>query len=280
MDSVLHVSMRVRNPQHQAELFKELLDGEIIPTPLGQWGVVCVYTPAPRASWLMNMLEFWPPDKHWRLGELVHIDPDLQGSYCHVALLSHKAYEEMEPIAKRYGFVMRQEERGMPARVPVLYDDLGNYFEFFPKAYFPDVMNAREVETEHNRRVVTERFSAWSKGDRTPFFDSIAENVRWTVAGTCPGGGTWNSKETFLRESSGPMQAKLNGPMAPVLEEVLVDRDTVIVRWHGETQTKAGRPYRNCYCWVMRLRDDKIVEITSYLDSLAVAEVFHADPRT
>jgi hypothetical protein len=82
------------------------------------------------------MLEFWPPDKHWRHGELVAIDPSQRGSYCHVALLSHKTFAELEPIARRYGFVIREEERGMPSRVPVLYDELGNYFEFFPRSEF------------------------------------------------------------------------------------------------------------------------------------------------
>lgn len=136
MEGVMHVSMRVANPHHQAALFAELLDGEVIPTPLGQWGVVCVYTPGPRESWLFNMLEFWPPDKHWRHGQLVEIDPSQHGSYCHVALLSHKTFAELEPIARRYGFVIREEERGMPNRVPVLYDELGNYFEFFPRSEF------------------------------------------------------------------------------------------------------------------------------------------------
>ena len=136
LEGVLHVSLRVSDPQKSAELFAELLDGEIIDTPLGQWGVVCVYTPGPRDSWLRNMLEFWPPDKHWRHGELIDVDVETQGSYAHLALLSNKSYDEMRPVAERYGFVLREEERGMPSLVPVLYDDLGNYYEFFPRTEF------------------------------------------------------------------------------------------------------------------------------------------------
>lgn len=136
MDGLLHVSIRVSEPQRSAELFAELLDGEIVPTPLVKWGVVCMYTRGPRQSWLMNMLEFWPPDKHWRHGELVSVDVATQGSYGHVALLSTKTFAQMLPIVQRYGFVMREEERGMPGPVPVLYDDLGNYYEFFPRSEF------------------------------------------------------------------------------------------------------------------------------------------------
>ncbi|MDE0006466.1 MAG: hypothetical protein OXQ29_27575 [Rhodospirillaceae bacterium] len=136
MRGVLHVALRVSDPRQSAELFAELLDGEIRPTPLAHWGVVCVYTPGPRESWLRNMLEFWPPDRHWRHGELIEVDAATQGSYGHLALLSGKSYEEMRPIAEKYGFVLREEERGMPGPVPVLYDDLGNYYEFFPESEF------------------------------------------------------------------------------------------------------------------------------------------------
>ena len=136
MQGVLHVSLRVSEPQRSAELFAELLDGEIRPTPLAQWGVVCVYTPGAGENWLLNMLEFWPPDKHWRHGELIEVDAANQGSYGHLALLSGKSYAQMRPIAEKYGFVLREETRGMPHPVPVLYDDLGNYYEFFPASEF------------------------------------------------------------------------------------------------------------------------------------------------
>ena len=72
MEGVLHVALRVSDPQQSAELFAELLDGEIRPTPLAQWGVVCVYT-AFRETWLRNMLEFWPPDRHWHHGEVIEV---------------------------------------------------------------------------------------------------------------------------------------------------------------------------------------------------------------
>ena len=136
MEGVLHVAFRVSDPARAAQLFAELLDGEVRPTPLEKWGVVCAYITSNASSWLENMLEFWPPDKHWREGRLVDVDPTQQKSYGHVALVSSKSFAEMKPIADRYGFLMREEDRGMSAPVPVLYDDLGNYYEFFPRSAF------------------------------------------------------------------------------------------------------------------------------------------------
>jgi nitroreductase len=62
-------------------------------------------------------------------------------------------------------------------------------------------------------------------------------------------------------------------PALPKVDEILQDGDTVIVRWHGETDTKAGGTYKNQYCWVMRLQGGKFTEIISYLDTLAVAKL-------
>jgi len=135
-------------------------------------------------------------------------------------------------------------------------------------------MTSSDVETETNRRLITERFAAWSKGDRAPLFDSIADDVRWTVAGSCQGGGTYYSKQDFMTRSSGPVQARLQSPALPHVTDIRADGDTVFVRWNGETKSKAGPPYVQTYCWVMRLRGGEVVEITSYLDTLAVAKLF------
>ena len=126
----------------------------------------------------------------------------------------------------------------------------------------------------NNKALIAARFEAWSNGDRAALFDTIADDVRWTIVGTCPGSGTFASKQVFLNEGSGPVHALLKSPMRPRVEEILADGDTVVVRWQGDAETMQGRPYRNTYCWVMRLTDGVIVEITSYFDTLAVARLF------
>jgi ketosteroid isomerase-like protein len=135
-------------------------------------------------------------------------------------------------------------------------------------------MNDRTDGTDAVRRFATRAFADWSNGNRATLFDAISPDVRWTVSGTCPGGGTYYTKDDFAARSSGPVQAKLVAPMKPIVDHVHADGDTAFVRWHGETRTKDGQPYRNAYCWVLRFERGTIVEITSYLDSLAVAKLF------
>lgn len=132
------------------------------------------------------------------------------------------------------------------------------------------------TDTERNRAFVTEAFAAWTAGDNQRLFAKIVDDVRWTLAGTCPGGGTHTSKEEFLAKSARPLHGRLSRSPIPNVRAIWADGDTVIVHWWGEGRTKEDRPYQNEYCWILRFRGDSIVEITSFLDTLAVANVFRA----
>lgn len=48
-----------------------------------------------------------------------------------------------------------------------------------------------------NKKLVSDAFEAWSRGDGRPFFKLLAEDVRWTVIGSTPVSGTHNSKRDF-----------------------------------------------------------------------------------
>ena len=137
-------------------------------------------------------------------------------------------------------------------------------------------MNVSRTETEKNRAAVTEAFATWSRGDNGPLFASIADDVQWTLAGTCQGGGTFNTKADFLARSARPVHDKLQKSALPEVLSIWADADVVIVRWRGHAITKRGAPYDNEYCWILRLRDGVIVEATSFLDTLAVAKLFEA----
>lgn len=137
MNKVLHVSIRATDPRNFAEMFANLLDGEVRDNPLSAWDVVCVYTGAGN-SWLQHMLEFWPSDKHWHLGKMEQVDVQSQRSYCHVAFVCDKPYTTIKSVAEAYGMTVLEENRDLDQPIPVLYDDLGNYFEFFPSRHFAE----------------------------------------------------------------------------------------------------------------------------------------------
>lgn len=80
------------------------------------------------------MMEFWPQDKHWHDGDFIASDPGHHQPFGHVAFETDKSYEELAAIAEKRGAEIRQEERGLPSLVPVVYDYDGNFLEFFSAA--------------------------------------------------------------------------------------------------------------------------------------------------
>lgn len=42
---------------------------------------------------------------------------------------------------------------------------------------------------------------------------------------------------------------------------------------------KAGDPYQNSYCWIFRLVDGQVVELTEYADTALIDAVLQAPPR-
>ena len=54
-------------------------------------------------------------------------------------------------------------------------------------------------------------------------------------------------------------------------EEIIAERDRVVVLARGEVKTVRGEDYNNEYCFVFRLREGKVFEVREYCDT-ALAE--------
>jgi ketosteroid isomerase-like protein len=125
-----------------------------------------------------------------------------------------------------------------------------------------------------NSKLIADAFAAWEQGDYQPFLEVVADDVTWTVIGSTPISGTFESKQAFLDGAVVPLHGRLAGPIRATVVDVLEDGEHVILRWKGESASKSGRPYRQVYCWVMRLAGGMVVEATAYLDTELVARMF------
>lgn len=110
--------------------------------------------------------------------------------------------------------------------------------------------------------------------DYDPFLKEVADDVRWTVIGTTPLSGTFEGKQAFLDGALLPIHDRLTGPIKATAVNVFCDGDHVILQWRGESSSRSGRPYQQTYCWVMRVADGLVVEVTAYLDTELVAKMF------
>lgn len=130
------------------------------------------------------------------------------------------------------------------------------------------------MSASENQTLVAEAFAAWEHGDFEPFFKVVADDVRWTVIGSTPISGTFEGKQAFREGAVLPFHDRLTGPIQATVLNVFGDGDHVILQWKGESTGKSGRPYHQTYCWVMRLSGGLIVEVTAYLDTELVSQMF------
>jgi len=57
-------------------------------------------------------------------------------------------------------------------------------------------------------------------------------------------------------------------------KRVIAEDNYVVVECRGKTTTNTGRPYNNKYCFVFRMEDRKIKEVTEYMDTQLVVTTF------
>ena len=132
------------------------------------------------------------------------------------------------------------------------------------------------MSAAENKKLIQDVFTAWAGGDGMAFFNTLAEDVQWTVIGTSPISRTYTSRQAFVDGAAKPLTAKLAGPIQPTVVNIIAEGDNVVLQWEGKATTKAGRPYNNSYCWVMRVADGKVREGTAYIDTELVADLWQS----
>jgi ketosteroid isomerase-like protein len=124
-----------------------------------------------------------------------------------------------------------------------------------------------------NKEVMRQIFEELSKGNSEPLVASMAEDFRWTVTGTTKWSRTYEGKQSVLVELFGPLRARINGRIRTTAHRFIAEGDYVVVEARGSNMTKSGVPYNNNYCFVFRLSDKRLKEVTEYLDTELVTAV-------
>lgn len=125
----------------------------------------------------------------------------------------------------------------------------------------------------HNAELIRTAFSHWEEGDSKPFFGLVADDVRWTVIGTTEISGTYTSKREFVT-ATGKLFSRFTGPLLAKIKAVHDVDDMVFLQFHGSSMGVNGRPYEQDYCWVIRVVDDQVREVTAYLDTALLVDMF------
>jgi ketosteroid isomerase-like protein len=128
--------------------------------------------------------------------------------------------------------------------------------------------------SDDNKRLVREAFRPWEQGDSRPFFDLIAEDVRWTMIGSTPVSGAYESKQALVEAAFGALLERLDGALCTRFVDLAAEGDKVFLRFESSGVTRTGLRYEQVYCFAMVMREQRIVEIVAYLDTELLAKVF------
>ena len=127
------------------------------------------------------------------------------------------------------------------------------------------------MSATENKQLLQSIFVALAAGDGKPFIDSLADDVTWTITGTTPWSKTYRGKQAVRAELLRPLFAQFADQYRAQAGRIIAEDDLVVVEYRGRVTTKAGKPYNNTYCWVCRVANGKLIELTEYLDTQLVA---------
>src|SRR5215467_10071733 len=109
-------------------------------------------------------------------------------------------------------------------------------------------MNAVE-----NKRLVQTIFAALAEGNPQKLVDYMDDAFRWTIAGESSWSRSYNGKHAVLKELFGLLGAKFATPPRLAAQRFIAEGDLVVVEARGNFLTRTGVPYKNNYCYIVRV---------------------------
>ena len=131
-----------------------------------------------------------------------------------------------------------------------------------------------------NKRIIAEAFDGLSRADARAFLDSMADDLTWIIEGQSKFSRRYEGKAALQQELIPPLFANFATDYRNYAEEIIAEGDLVVVLCRGEVKTVRGEDYNNSYCFVIRMREGKMVELREYMDTaLAEARLVMEPPR-
>jgi uncharacterized protein len=127
------------------------------------------------------------------------------------------------------------------------------------------------ISTAENKLLMQHIFRELANGNSEPFRNAMADDFCWTVIGTTEWSGTYTGKQAVLSELIAPLFSQFADRYTNTADRFIAEGDHVVVQCRGHVTTKSGTPYKNTYCYVCRLADGKLRELTEYCDTQLIA---------
>jgi uncharacterized protein len=129
------------------------------------------------------------------------------------------------------------------------------------------------VGSSENKQLIQGVFDELAAGNGQPFMDLLADDARWTAIGSSSWSRTYEGKQAIVDELMRPLFRQFADQYSARAIRIVAEDDVVVVEARGHVMTKSGLPYDQTYCYVFRLSDGKVSELTEYLDTDLVNRV-------
>jgi len=123
------------------------------------------------------------------------------------------------------------------------------------------------VSANENKEIVRRFYAAGNGGDMDTCFDLISDNIKWVNIGSTSLSGTFQGKEELLEKLLGPLFGRLKAGIFMHINQLIAEGEYVVAQTSGTAETLDGHPYNNTYCWIIRLRNGKFIEVTEFADT-------------
>jgi ketosteroid isomerase-like protein len=123
------------------------------------------------------------------------------------------------------------------------------------------------VSASENKKLLEAIYAGMAVGDSRLLVESMAEDFRWILSGQISWSRVYEGKAAVLAELFKPLRDRIEGRIKTIPTRIIAEDDIVVVEAHGDNVTRKGARYDNRYCFVYRVRDGKLAEVTEYMDT-------------
>jgi ketosteroid isomerase-like protein len=110
--------------------------------------------------------------------------------------------------------------------------------------------------------VLRRALDAVSRGDIATVLDQLAPEVTYTLRGETALSGVYRGRDAVVQDLFVRCAALLAAPPRFTVHRWLHGGDTLVVELERQAQLRSGAGYRDRVCLILRLADQRVVEVT------------------
>jgi len=134
------------------------------------------------------------------------------------------------------------------------------------------------MTASENKTLIANIMAARSRRDNAPFIAAMADDFVWRIIGSTAWSGEYVGKADVRERLLKPLYEQFTAPSSITPTRILADGDHVVVECHGDATTVSGEHYANTYCFVIRMAEGQMRELTEYMDTALVERVLKPPP--